>query len=75
MKDDGPDAINPSHYKGDLVMRIIERFQLGFALGNVVKYVLRHGEKAGIEDLKKAQWYLTRAIEEMEGNERIGKVE
>ena len=61
------DPINPGHYKGDLVMRIIEKFDLGFCLGNVVKYVLRHGEKAGIEDLKKAKWYLERHIAHMEG--------
>lgn len=66
------DPVNPSHYKGDLVMRIIERFGLGFCLGNVVKYVLRHGEKAGLEDLKKARWYLDRAIAEIEGKLKEG---
>lgn len=61
------DPVNPRHYKGDLVMRIIERFGLGFRLGNVVKYILRHGEKAGLEDLKKARWYLDREIEAQSG--------
>lgn len=61
------DPVNPTHYKGDLVMRIIERFSLGFRLGNVVKYILRHGEKAGLEDLKKARWYLDREIGVLEG--------
>jgi hypothetical protein len=63
------DPVNPAHYKGDLVMRIIEHFGLveNFYLGNVVKYILRHKNKAGIEDLKKAAWYLTRAIESLEG--------
>lgn len=59
--------INPGHYKGDLVMRIIERFELGFSLGNVIKYILRHKNKNQLEDLKKAQWYLTREIETLEG--------
>lgn len=63
------DAVNPSHYQGDLVMRIIEHFKLdeSFYLGNVVKYVLRHRDKAGLEDLKKARWYLDRTIAALEG--------
>jgi len=48
------------------VIDIIEGFGLGFCLGNVVKYVLRHKQKAGIEDLKKARWYLDRQIQQME---------
>lgn len=48
-------------------MRIIERFDLNFALGNCVKYILRHTRKGGIEDLKKALWYLTRYIDVAEG--------
>lgn len=65
------DNVNPSHYRGDLVMRIIERFQLGFCLGNVLKYILREQNKAGLEDLKKARWYLDREIENREGKERV----
>lgn len=61
------DAVNPSHYKqGPIeVIEIIEGFDLGFHLGNVVKYVLRHKHKNGVEDLKKARWYLDRAIEKL----------
>jgi hypothetical protein len=62
-----PDPVNPAHYRGDTVMRIIEDFDLGFCLGNVVKYILRHLEKAGLEDLKKARWYLDRYIAKQEG--------
>jgi hypothetical protein len=39
---------------------------LGYHLGNAVKYISRAGKKGtnqGLEDLKKAQWYLNRAIE------------
>ena len=50
------DPVNPPHYKGDYVMRIIEDFGLSFCLGNVVKYVLRAKEKNGIEDLKKGNY-------------------
>ena len=62
------DPVTPKHYQGDLVMRIIEHFGLenSFYLGNVIKYLLRHREKAGVEDLKKARWYLDRAIEAAE---------
>jgi len=61
------DSVNPAHYKGDYVMRIIEDFKLGFCLGNVVKYVLRADEKGErLQDLKKAAWYLNREIEAVE---------
>jgi hypothetical protein len=36
---------------------------MGFVLGNVIKYVWRADMKNGIEDLKKARWYLDREIE------------
>jgi len=37
---------------------------LGFLKGNIIKYVAR--DKNGIEDLKKAQHYLMKLIEEIE---------
>ena len=37
---------------------------LNFAEGCVVKYVTRWRFKAGVEDLKKAQWYLSVLINE-----------
>ncbi len=67
-----PDPVRPAHYRGDLVMRIIETFDLDFCLGNVVKYLLRHKAKAGLGDLKKARWYLDRAIERAEGQHTKG---
>ncbi len=43
-----------------------------FIEGNVIKYVLRHKEKNGIEDLKKAQHYISLLIEfEYENAKRI----
>lgn len=59
------DPVNPAHYKGDYVMRVIEDFQLDFLKGTVVKYILRAGAKDGsaeLVDLQKAQWYLSRKI-------------
>ena len=35
--------------------------------GNIMKYLWRYRYKNGTEDLKKAQWYLTKLIEEVEG--------
>lgn len=40
-----------------------------FCLGNVLKYLWRYKHKNGIEDLKKAKWYLERLIKENEINE------
>jgi hypothetical protein len=34
--------------------------------GNVIKYVTRYKDKNGVEDLKKAEWYLQRLIKEKE---------
>jgi len=62
------DATNPKHYT---VLKIepidfIEANELDFNIGNVVKYVSRYKGKNGIEDLKKARWYLDREIERLE---------
>jgi len=61
------DNVNsPAHYKDGGIETIdyIEAKQLGYNLGNVVKYISRAGKKGSrLEDLKKAQWYLAREIE------------
>ncbi|QGG59569.1 DUF3310 domain-containing protein [Loigolactobacillus bifermentans] len=45
---------------------------IGFNLGNVVKYVARAPFKGKlIQDLKKARWYLDRAIKQIEAKEEI----
>lgn len=41
---------------------------IGFLVGNVLKYCWRYEHKNGVEDLKKAAFYLDRAIEEAEDN-------
>jgi len=62
-----PDSVNsPAHYKigGIETIDFIEAKNLGYNLGNVVKYITRADHKGNkLEDLRKAQWYLTRAIE------------
>lgn len=61
---------HPGYYKRGGVEAIdaIEAWGLGFHLGNVVKYIARAGRKTkdGLQDLKKAEWYLSREIERME---------
>jgi len=61
------DPVNhPAHYKvgGIETIDFIEAKNLGYNLGNVVKYITRADHKGNkLEDLRKAQWYLTRAIE------------
>ena len=66
------DPVNhPAHYKigGIETIDFIEAKGLGYHIGNVVKYITRAGHKGttnGLEDLKKARWYLDRAIEKNE---------
>lgn len=60
------DVVNsPKHYTagGIEVYDFIVAKGLNYELGNVVKYVSRAGRKGNmLEDLHKAQWYLTAAI-------------
>jgi hypothetical protein len=62
------DNVNhPAHYGGDTTyeaIKVIEAWELGFCLGNAVKYISRAGKKGNaIEDLRKAAWYVQREIE------------
>lgn len=57
-------AIEPIEY--------IEANGLNFHEGNVVKYVSRWRQKGGVEDLKKAQYYLSRLIYLAEKQEETG---
>lgn len=60
---------HPKHYNAGKIEVIdaIEDWKLNFHLGNVVKYIARAEHKGRtLEDLKKAQWYLNRAIEKLE---------
>ena len=68
---------HPSHYKaknGMEVIDVIEAFTANLKgyeaiyTGKVIKYICRWKEKNGLEDLKKAQWYLNRLIKNIEEN-------
>jgi hypothetical protein len=62
------DKINPNHYKSDIecidaIKASMPHEQyIGYLRGNVMKYTWRYDKKNGVEDLKKAQWYLDRLI-------------
>lgn len=70
---------HPSHYGGKdnpyEAIRVIEAWNLGFCLGNTVKYISRAGKKndnSELQDLKKAKWYLDRRIAQIEQGAEAG---
>ena len=55
-------------------IKVIEAWNLGFHLGNTVKYISRAGKKDGnsaTQDLKKALFYLNREIELLERQDQV----
>lgn len=68
------DAINPNHYKNGKV-ECIEAIESAVVnkkgieaayVFNVIKYLWRYEDKNGLEDVKKAQWYLNRLVKYLE---------
>jgi hypothetical protein len=61
---------HPAHYAAGRKyepIEVIADWELGFALGNAVKYISRAGRKGdAVEDLKKARFYLDWEIRRME---------
>lgn len=74
MKINNMEQVNhPEHYGGkDNVyeaIKVIDNWELGFSLGNTVKYISRAGKKdptKELEDLRKAKFYLDHHIEKLE---------
>jgi len=64
------EAINhPKHYNSHPsgIEAIVICREMGFSLGNVIKYVMRAPFKGSeLEDLKKARWYLDDEISRLE---------
>lgn len=62
---------HPDHYGGDTPYEVIKVLEawfspdefIGFLKGNAIKYMARHREKGGAEDLQKAAWYTKRLAE------------
>jgi hypothetical protein len=70
--DDKEDMVNsPSHYTQgsieciDAIAQVVKDLHGMEAMctGNAIKYLWRWKHKNGVEDLKKAQWYLQRMID------------
>jgi predicted 2-oxoglutarate/Fe(II)-dependent dioxygenase YbiX len=61
---------HPDHYQGGKleVIDIIEDYNLGFSLGNAIKYILRADKKGNKkQDLEKALWYINRELSKFKG--------
>jgi Protein of unknwon function (DUF3310) len=63
---------HPNHYGGSgnpyEAIKVIEAWDLGFGLGNSIKYIARAGKKdpsKTVQGLEKAKWYLDREIEKL----------
>ena len=67
-EDDNSSVIHPQHYGGAdnpyEAIKVIEAWEVGFNLGNTLKYISRAGKKDNIiQDLEKALFYLDREIQ------------
>ena len=69
---DSDNKIDPQHYNTDGEHDLFYYFdnglltpeqRAGFYIGNVIKYVIRHEKKNGLEDLKKAKRYIEKLEE------------
>lgn len=72
------DAVNsPPHYtRGGIELINVMRAKMGddfegYVWGNVIKYIFRYKHKNGVEDLKKAHWYLTELIKLHGGEQNV----
>ena len=74
---------HPSHYQsvnGLEVIDVIEAFTADLKgieatdTGNVIKYICRWKSKNGIQDLKKAMWYLQHLINRVEERNKVSAI-
>lgn len=74
MADDKDMVNSPSHYTQgsieciDAIAQVVKDLDGMEAMctGNAIKYLWRWKHKNGVEDLRKAQWYLQRMIDSLE---------
>lgn len=61
------DPISPPLYDigGISTYDFIKAKDLNYTAGQVIKYISRYKHKNGLEDLKKAKWYLDKLISEI----------
>lgn len=75
------DSINPQHYRNGAIECIdaiasatVNKPGIqAVCVANVIKYLWRYECKNRLEDVRKAQWYLNKLIEEMEKHDTRGK--
>ena len=69
--------VNPKHYKSDKGLECIDCIEgvveglTGIEAtdtGNIIKYIWRWKNKDGVNDLKKAQWYINHFIAHVEND-------
>lgn len=74
-----PNVTHPSHYQSETGMEVIDVIEaFTFDLkgieatdtGNILKYICRWPNKNGLQDLKKAKWYLEHLINHVEKLEK-----
>ncbi|UIA98906.1 DUF3310 domain-containing protein [Desulfovibrio desulfuricans] len=67
-----PTPTSPSYYSRFKIQPLdfIAANNLDFLIGNIIKYVMRHDAKNGLEDLQKARVYLDRLIQRAKEKEK-----
>ena len=79
MDENVPDMVNhPKHYNqgGIECIDALKAATVGkrgieaVCVANVIKYLWRYEEKNGIEDIRKAKWYIERLLKELEESQQ-----
>lgn len=79
MDENSPDMVNhPKHYTqgGIECIDALKAATVGkrgieaVCVANVIKYLWRYEEKNGIEDVRKAKWYIERLLRELEESQQ-----
>ena len=74
-----PMVDHPPHYQSETGLEVIDAIEAftfdlkgieAVCTGNVIKYICRWKGKNGLQDLKKAKWYLERLINHVENLEK-----
>ena len=73
------DKVNsPPHYNNggmeciDYIRQQLDKDFASYCQGNVIKYLHRWRYKNGIEDLRKAEWYLKEMIRDVDNRSMLG---
>tara|TARA_R100000231_G_scaffold137416_1_gene113798 strand:- start:2709 stop:3032 length:324 start_codon:yes stop_codon:yes gene_type:complete len=67
---------NPPHYNKsgietiEAIKAMTDRGFEYYLQGNIMKYLWRYRYKNGVEDLEKAQWYLSELIDELKNDKK-----